>query len=66
MQAVYRDVCAELADELGWERRAVWQWFEECSLMRQFELRWPAPLADYYAMQDVRAMLDKRGAIYAD
>lgn len=62
----YKDACAELADELGWKRKAVWKWFEECTMMRQFEQRMPVSVAAFLAWRDVRAMLDKRGAAYAD
>ena len=66
MATTYKDACAELADELGWQRSAVWAWFEQCSMLRQYEQRIPKALAHYFALQDIRAMLDKRGAIYAD
>lgn len=58
---VYRAACHEFADELGWKRDEIWELFDEISCIREVEMRIPRALAEHFALDDVKAMCDKRG-----
>lgn len=58
---IYRAAVTELADELGWKRTDVWRHFEWLAACREFEQRLPRAYAEYLALEDVRAVYDKRG-----
>lgn len=58
---LYRAATEDLADDLGWKRREVWNYFVELTFMREYEMRIPRALAEWFALQDLRACIDKRG-----
>lgn len=58
----YRRQCTEFSTALGWDAGSVFAWWEQCTLMREHEQRWPRPLAEWMAMRDVRALFYKPGA----
>lgn len=62
LDAPYAEECAELAESLGWDAGSVRHWFNECALMRRYEQKWPASVAEWAAWRDVIALFDKRGA----
>lgn len=57
----YRKACAEMADELGFNEAEILAHWIQCCLMRMFEQSLPQSIAEKTALEDVRAMLDKRG-----
>lgn len=60
---IYRAACQEFADELGWKRREIWELFDEVACIREVEMRIPRALAEHFALEDVKALCDKRGAV---
>lgn len=59
---IYRAAVNEIADDLGWKRGVLWSHFEWFARMREFEMRIPRPLAEYFALQDVQDCFMKQGA----
>jgi hypothetical protein len=59
---LYRAACEDLADTLGWKRRELWAHFDELACLREFEMRIPRPLAEFFALQDLHACFNKQGA----
>jgi hypothetical protein len=56
-----REACAELAEEIHWERRDVEFWWWQIAAAIEFELGWPRALAEWLSTRVTRAALDKRG-----
>ncbi len=57
----YRKRCDQLAEDIGWQGSALFSQWKEITLLREFEQRMPRPLAEWFAIHDVRALFDKRG-----
>jgi hypothetical protein len=59
----YRRKCRKLADDLGYEREAVWYWFEQIAAAREKESQFnrDRTVAEDAAFRDVIVALDKRG-----
>lgn len=57
---IYEAACIDLADDLGWERGIVVYWWSQLALARQ-HVGQPQAMAEHFALDDVRAVFDKRG-----
>jgi hypothetical protein len=62
-KGVYRRKCRQLADDLGYERETVWNFWEQLALCREFEsvFRADRGVHEEMAFRDVVAVVDKRG-----
>ena len=62
----YRTAVRELCAELGFAELEVWHAWEQCALMHEYEQKLPRAAAEAFALEDVRAIFDKRGKSGAD
>lgn len=58
---VYKALCIDLADEIGFKRSEIWELFDECACLREKEMRVPRAYAEHLALEDVKVLCDKRG-----
>lgn len=49
----------EMADRLGWQRSALWDYFEEMALMCEYELKLGRPIAEESGYRLLRGTVDK-------
>ena len=58
---LYRTACDDLAATLGWQGSALFTYWKELALMREFEQRWPRSVCEWMALKDLYFAFDKRG-----
>lgn len=58
----WRKKVNEMADRLGWQRDALWAYFDEMSMMCEFELKLGRPIAEESGFRLLVGTIDKCGA----
>jgi hypothetical protein len=60
VDSIYSAACSDLAEALGWDFESVAYFWSQIALVRM-ACGEPQPVAEYMALENVRAALDTRG-----